>query len=147
VVIDNKGGSIYWLVNAVSVGVDFAFEFEAKFLSEYERSWLAGLVIAGTQSQNDFVTAIMLKTKVALEHTSGRDRTELAEPFFMPPIELGTWHRIGLLVRGPRLEVWFDGKKVMEHKSETRSDFKGLMGVFHQRSKVEIRHLRIGKIE
>ncbi|MHC5036211.1 MAG: tetratricopeptide repeat protein [Planctomycetota bacterium] len=143
-VVDLKGGKIAWPTAFVGGGEAFAFEIEVRILEVYERGWLVGPVFGA--KQGEFVSAFFQKTQVVLHEALKSGRSDLGQ-HTMPPIQRNAWHRIGVLVRGPRIEVWFDGKKVIEYKASTRQDFRGQIGFFHQRCKAEYRVLRLGEIK
>jgi len=96
--------------------------------------------------KGEFVTAFFQKTTVVLHEALKSGRSDL-ETFAMPPVADKAWHRLGAIVRGNAIEVWFDGKKVISYTHPSRSDFNGEIGLFHQRCKGEYRVIRSGRLD
>ncbi|MCU0722479.1 MAG: hypothetical protein MUC63_02485 [Planctomycetes bacterium] len=144
-IIDKKDGCVARPKSFIGNGPSFAAELESRVLEEYERGWLMGLVF-GRKSES-FLTVFYQKSMVilheALEPGGGTD----LEKYVMPPVDLKAWHRLGALVRGNAVEVWFDGKKIISYAHPTRADFDGEFGLFHQRCKGEYRVFRLGKLD
>jgi hypothetical protein len=141
---DLKGGSIFNSRGFSDTGPDYAIEMEVKVLAEHERGWLAGPVFGNRKGA--FLSAFFQKTMVTLLDQKGMEKNVLAE-VDMPPVETNAWHRLGVIVRGNAIQVWFDGKVMIDLQHPSRSDFSGQVGIFQQRNKAEYRLIRIGALD
>jgi hypothetical protein len=65
----------------------------------------------------------------------------------MKPIDRDAWHRLGVLVNGPSVEVWFDGKKVITWRDPSGAGLTGHFGVFQQSCRTERRVFRVAKVD
>jgi tetratricopeptide (TPR) repeat protein len=143
--LDLRQGSVTLTNKTLYSGTNFAYEIEARVEEEYDRGWLVGMVF-GSES-GSFVCVFFQKTAVILHQVrSASDRMDLKR-FLMPPLPPKSWHRLSVLVRGGVMEVWFDGKKVIEFTHPDRTDFDGQVGLFQQRSRTRYRRIRLGKMD
>jgi tetratricopeptide (TPR) repeat protein len=143
-VIDTKGGSKITPSRPVPVGDLFCYEVEFRVAEAYESSWLSGMTFGEAQGQ--FLSVFLQKGQVALiDAADGRGNREL-ETRPLKPIEVGEWHRLGVVVRGPSVEVWLDGKALFEKRIEGRENLRGDIGIFQQRCRTERRVFRAGDL-
>ena len=124
-------------------GSAYAYELECRFGEVRGESPIVGLAF-GINGGN-LLLAILGPGFVVLheEHEDARydrSRTEVAS------FDASGWHRLGVLVKGQRVGVWLDGKRVAEYTVEDRPDLAGGLGLEHQHCRVEIRTLRWGPV-
>ena len=144
ILVDMKDCGITFAKAMYSTGPNYAFELESKCLQEYERGWLMGLVFG--ERKGEFAAVLFQKTQICFFEETPTGKIE-PEPILMPPIALDTWHRIGVIVKGPKVQIWFNGKKIRDYTFTSRPTYEGMVGIFHQRCKAEYRLVRIGKLD
>jgi tetratricopeptide (TPR) repeat protein len=144
-VVDTKGGSKVTPNNPIEMGDSFAYEMEFHVLQTYERGWFTALVFAD-KGEETFLTAFAGASRVVLLQNLSGSQTEVAA-FDMPSLDLEKWHRLGVLVKGPQAEVWFDGKKVLTWREPGGGELGGALGFIQQRCKTERRVYRAGKVD
>lgn len=143
-VLDTKGGSKITPSRPIPLGGVYCYEVDLRIAEAYEGAWLTGLTFGETKS--GFYSAFLQKAQVVLiDAAEGRGNRELAvKP--LPLIETGSWHRLGVVVRGTSVEVWLDGKAVIDERIKDREDLKGDIGVFQQGCRTERRVFRAGDL-
>jgi hypothetical protein len=141
--LDTTGGSLLTPSEFLDAGSRFAYEMDVRFPETYDRGWLSGLTFA--KKESGFVAAILESGKVTLFAKANEGQTDLAK-FDMPPIDPAKWHRLGVVVDGPAVAVWFDGKQVATWTNPTGADLVGELGIFQQRCRTERRVFRFGKL-
>jgi hypothetical protein len=144
-VVDTRAGALITPADSIDLGTTFAYEFEFRVTETYERGWLTGLTFAGKSGR--FLSAFANAGRVVLLRAESRDAQDEVASFDMPPLETGTWHRLGVVVRGPALEAWFDGRKVLEWAEPSGRVLDGEIGIFQQRCRTERRVFRAGRLE
>jgi hypothetical protein len=142
--VDAKGGMGASPPNFVDYGKDFAIEGEFRVPIVYDRGWMTGLGF-GAKNGN-YMSTLVTVGRVALVRWQGEQHNEVAT-FDMAPLDTKTWHHVGAAVRGPAIEVWFDGKKVITWQEPSGSDFPGDVVVMQQTCKTDWRLFRAGKFE
>jgi hypothetical protein len=143
-VVDTKGGAVISPGRSVDTGGSFAYETEFRVTDVHERGWLVGLNVAGRRGA--FISAFANIGRVVLLNAPSADAQAEVASFDMPPLETGAWHRLGVVVKGAELEVWFDGKKVIEWAEPGGQDLVGEIGIFQQRCRTERRLFRAGRL-
>ncbi len=146
IVVDMKGGSLVKVGNSPDLGTKYVIDVEYRVVQEYERGWFAGALfgLAG----DDMYTAFAQKSQAVVNHgnwKTGPGSDVISEA--MKPVELGTWHRLGVKVDGLSIELWLDGKKVGSAGASGRTDLSGTIGLAQQRCKAEYRTFRAASYE
>lgn len=147
---DSGNGKIVEPKNAIDPGNPFAYEVETRINDVKERGWIAGLGFAclGEGDTKTMLCGFFGESAVTLIRVFPGTRNppiELAE-YDMPPIDMKAWHRLGILVKGPMVEVWLDGKKAITWREPTGNDVKGELGIYAQRCTSEWRLFRVGSL-
>jgi tetratricopeptide (TPR) repeat protein len=140
---DLQDGMIFLPNTVIMSGSAFAVEIEARQLAEYHRGWLIGFIFG--HRKGEFLSAFYQKTQLVLRHELASGGTDL-DKVAVPPVDPKAWHRLGAIVRGNAIEIWFDGKKVLSSTHPTRMDLNGEIGLFQQRCKAQYRVIRSGKL-
>lgn len=140
--ISKKGGTLTRPKDAIESGDRFAFEMEVRVTEELERGWAVGLEFAA--EGQDFLTAILLKSEIVLEQQRQGIRHDVGQAD-VKPIEIGTWHRLAVVVGEGKVQVWLDGKKALDATPTDAGTLAGDVGLFHQRCTAEFRVLRLGR--
>lgn len=146
-VLDTKDGSAILPRDAIEVGSSFAYEMDVHVAQVYDRGWLSGLTFAGTGEGKSFLCAFVSQARVVVMKAEGTDGSQDVAIYEMAPLDTNAWHRLGVVVKGPAVDVWFDGKKVTSWREPSARDLTGDLGVFQQRCRTERRLFRAGKIE
>lgn len=146
--VDRRGGTIFWTDPFVRAPDTFVYEVEFRFLEEYSNGYLLGLAFALDEEAagggaNDLVLAMGLKSTLTLAQSSGGRNIDVGESA-IPSVPLGTWRTLAVAVQGRKVRVFLDGKQRINSSVPGRRALSGPIGIFHQRSKVEIRRLRLG---
>jgi tetratricopeptide (TPR) repeat protein len=144
--IETKQGLLIRPESPLDLGTSYAFETEFRVMAAYERGWLVGLLFAG-EKKEVFLSAQVLSSRVEILRARGPGAQEEAGCFDTPALEMETWHRLGVLVQGPSVDVWFDGNKVLSYRDPDGKDLAGEIGIFQQRCRTERRVFRAGKVE
>lgn len=149
--IDQQGGTIFWTDPTKRAPETYVLDLEFRFLREYAVGYLVGFAFAQDEDVarsggQEFVLAMAQKSSVVLAQASGGRNIDLAEhAVSAKPLE--TWRRLTVAVEGRKVRVYLDGEKELNATIPGRRDLKGPIGIFHQRSAVEIRTLRLGTKE
>jgi tetratricopeptide (TPR) repeat protein len=129
----------------IDTGKAFAFESEFRLLEKHDPKWLVGLGCAWKQGA--FVATIVVPGRVVVVRYHANGQHEDLADADVPGIEPNTWHRLGIVVKGPSLEVWLDGKKATSWKEPPSADLAGEIVLFVDRCKSEWRVLHVGKLD
>jgi len=140
---DLQDGMVFLPNTVIMSGSAYAVEIEARQLTEYHRGWLIGFIFGNRKGE--FLSAFFQKTQLVLHQELASGGTDL-DKVAIPPIDPKAWHRLGAIVRGNSIEVWFDGKHILSGTHPTRSDLNGEIGLFQQRCKAQYRVIRSGKL-
>lgn len=146
--IDKQGGTIFWTHPFVRAPDAFVYEVEFRFLEDYAPGYLLGLAFAldegsGGGGADDVVLAMALQTTVTLAQSSDGRNMDVGEAA-IPAVRSGTWRTLAVAVEGRKVRVFLDGKQWIKSSIPGRRSLSGPLGLFHQRSKVEIRRMRLG---
>lgn len=145
-VLETTDGKLISPAESMDWGTRYALECEVKITEEKARGWLVGMTFG--LKNGDFHTAFFQRGQVVLNH--GNTQTHANDDIGTMPLrdfDASKWHRLGVKVDGAKIEVWFDGAKVVSGTAVGREDLTGDLGLFQQRSRVEWRVLRAGRIE
>ena len=146
---DQADGSVFWTDPDLRAPEVFVYDMEFRFLKEHAQGYLIGPVFGRDEKlrgDNEFVTAFAQKTLVTMTHASGGKNIDIAQTAVSPILE-DAWHRITVAVEGRKVQVYFDGKRVLSSSVPGRKSLAGTIGVFHQRCVAEVRSLRLGTKE
>ena len=147
-VMDTRDGKLSTAGEFLDFGPNFAYESEFKILEDYGRGWFHGLTW-GVNAEHSQFTAVIAREgviTVTQKAATAQNLTDVAD-FDMPPMTRDAWHRLGVVVRGPVVEIWFDGKSVLNWTDPSGVAFKGDTGTYHQRCKSVRRVFRLGKLD
>jgi hypothetical protein len=123
-------------------GKAFVYEIEYRLVTAHTDRWYIGLVFGETVLGTHLVTFAGM-TDLLFFNEVERVKNELADKP-IPPVRPDEWHRLTVVVSGNRAEVFFDDKQVVVQEIAGREHLAGNIGLFHQRSRIEIRRWRIG---
>lgn len=148
-VLDQQGGSIYWLDGRTKAPGVFVYETEFRVTKDYAAGWAVGLAFANkpgelTKSREDeMVTAFLQKTVAHLVKVVGRRNQDVADAT-IDPIKMEKWVRLTVAVEGRKVRVFVDGRMVLQSSIPAVTDLSGGVGIFHQRCLAELRLHRLG---
>lgn len=142
--LDTKSGGKLRIQPPVSLGPDFAYEVEFRLLAAHEPAWSAGLCFGETQDGLYTLQAGRSEVSLLQGKVGGAPRT-LAS-IAVAPVEPGAWHRLGIVVRGNRWRIWYDGEGLAEGADDSVVTISGEIGIAQKSSKVERRVLRTGTL-
>jgi len=143
--LDCKGGIAITPTGFIDTGVSFAFEYEFKVVEAYDASWVAGIGFASKDA--DFIAAMVIPGQIVLERTFADGTHKDLVQMNGPAVKLDTWHRLGILVKGPAVEVWYDGSKTLSWREPSGANFKGQLTMVQIKCRTESRLLRFGKVD
>jgi hypothetical protein len=143
--VNTKQGKAISPAGFIDTGKSFAFEYEFRITSTYDPKWVTGLGCASKDGV--FVAAIVLPGRVVISRTLADGKHEDFVDVPVRGVELNTWHRLGMIVKGPSLEVWFDGKKTSSWREPSALDLVGDLLVVQERCRTEWRLFHVGKAE
>jgi tetratricopeptide (TPR) repeat protein len=144
-VFDAKGGKKVTSHKPIDEGGNLVYETEFRVVEAYDSGWLAGLTFS-EKAESDFLAFFAQSGQVVLlQQVSDRDRKELAQ-VAVATLEVGTWHRLAVVLRGDAVEGWLDGKKLVDQRLRDRPDLSGELGIFQQACRTERRVFRAGKL-
>ena len=135
-------GNLYTPKTPFDSGKSFVYEIEYRLVTPHTDRWYIGLVFGETVLGTHLVTFAGATDLLFLNEVE-RVRTELADKP-IPPVRPDEWHRLAVVVSGNRAEVFFDDKQVVVQEIPGREHLAGSIGLFHQRSRIEVRRWRIG---
>lgn len=142
---DSKGGTKVTSKKPIDEGGNLVYEMEFRVAEAYDSGWLAGLTFA-EKTETDFLTLFVRSGEVVLLHQQSETaRKELAQ-VAVQTVELNSWHRLTVVLRGDAVEGWLDGKKVVDQRLRERPDLSGELGIFQQACRTERRVFRAGKL-
>ena len=142
---DTKGGKKVTSKKPIDEGGNLVYETEFRVAEAHDSGWLAGLTFS-EKGEADFLAFFAQSGQVVLlQQVSDRDRKEHAQ-VAVNTIEVGTWHRLAVVLRGDTVEGWLDGKRVVEQRLRERPDLSGELGIFQQGCRTERRVFRVGKL-
>ncbi|MCE9634279.1 MAG: hypothetical protein K8T90_01125 [Planctomycetes bacterium] len=144
--VETKGGSLIRNDSPLDFGTSYAYEMEFRVMTTFERGWLTGLAFA-YDKEATFWSAHVMAGRVELAYMRSPSAHDIVGEFDMPPLEMESWHRFGIIVNGPAVELWLDGKKVISGRHPDGKDLAGEIGIFHQRCRTERRVFRAGKVD
>lgn len=121
----------------------FAFESEFRVLDVWEETWNLGLSAGETAAGYYGVT--ISRTAVEVHYGKAGTKPITVASRAMAPLDLAAWHRFGMVARGPALEVWLDGEKVVDVKVTLTADLAGELGISQQGCRAARRVLRMGQ--
>ena len=141
-------GSVVSARESLEFGTTFAYEMDFRITEVKSRGWLTGLCFAGKGSGDSkaFMCAFVNEARVSLMSAQGRASMDDVAIHEMPALDLKPWHRLGVVVRGPEAEVWWEGKKVLTWREPSGADLTGQLEIFQQRCATERRLFRAGKL-
>ena len=144
-VYDSKGGTKITSRKPIDEGGNLVYETEFRVAEAYDSGWLTGLTFS-EKSETDFLSLFVQSGQVVLLHqASETQRKELAQ-VAVKTLEVGTWHRLAVVLRGDAVEGWLDGKKVVDQRLKERPDLSGELGIFQQGCRTERRVFQVGKL-
>jgi len=144
-VFDAKGGKKVTSKKPIDEGGNLVYETEFRVVEAYDSGWLAGLTFS-EKAESDFLAFFAQSGQVVLlQQVSDRDRKELAQ-VAVTTLEVGSWHRLAVVLRGDAVEGWLDGKKLVDQRLRDRPDLSGELGIFQQACRTERRVFRAGKL-
>ena len=141
--IDKRQGQFITPSRAFESPEAYVYEIEAKFL-EFRDDPGVGIcfgVVGPT-----WVTCHMNPGEVVLWKTNAETRSQenlVRHPH--DPLKLDTWYRLAVAVKGPMVEVFWNGKKIFERKVSNKKHLAGDVGTFCQHCVCQIRVLRFGE--
>lgn len=142
---DSKGGKKVTSKRPIDEGGNLVYEMEFRVVEAHDSGWLAGLTFS-EKSETDFLTMFVQSGQVVLLHQlSDKDRKELAQ-VAVNTLEIGSWHRLAVVLRGDAVEGWLDGKRVVAERLRERPDLSGELGIFQQACRTERRVFRVGRL-
>lgn len=139
-----KGSVTTYPGTTVTMGPSFAYEMEVRVIEVLEEPWEVGLAFGATTESVCDVT--LRNACVFLRAGERRARTLDLESKPVAPRELGTWRRLSVGVRGNTVQVWLDGKKLIEDRVKDRADLAGDLGIIICGCRLELRMLRTGSL-
>lgn len=145
-IVETKGGSLIRNDSPLDFGTSYAYEMDFRVMTTFERGWLTGLAFAYDQDAK-FWSAHVMAGRVELAYMRSPSAHDIVGEFDMPPLEMESWHRFGIIVNGPAVDLWLDGKKIISARHPDGKDLAGEIGIFHQRCRTERRVYRAGKVD
>jgi tetratricopeptide (TPR) repeat protein len=145
IVLDTKTGSMFTPSEFTDLGESFAYETEVRIKQSHEHSWLTGLTFAGRGKAQ--YSGFIRTSSVVLITVDAAGATQDLGEVAVPPLDAKAWHRIGLVVRGPEVEVWVNGTKRITWKEPSGAALTGDVGVFQQGCCTERRLFRAGRLD
>lgn len=141
--IDQKSARRFRPASPVDLGKEYALETEFRIVEAYDENWLVGFTLADTKEV--YLSVDLHRGSVDLNARKGKDPPTILGSSNMTPIDLAAWHRLGVGTKGDTVEVWFDGKLVLEKPIATRIDLAGDWGLVQGGCRTQRRVLRAGK--
>ena len=129
--------------NPIDSGPAFVYETEYHVTKVHHDEWFVGLTIA--EEGADCLTIYAGPRQIAVS-ADGPTVSKTHAKANLDPEKADGWHRLTVVVKGKRLEVWLDGKSVITHEFTDREHLRGLLGIFHQGCRAEHRILRSGAL-
>ncbi len=144
-ILETKGGELLTPGEPTDPGPNFAYEADLLVAETFERTWLTGLTfgLKGTRMYAAFMQASSVKLIRVDRSGASEDLKELA----VPPFDVKAWHRIGVLVKGPDVQVWVDGKALLTWTHPDGAAMSGEVGIFQQGCRTERRVFRAGSLD
>jgi len=148
-IFDTKDGAVVGARETFEVGATYAYETELRVNEVHDRGWLTGVCFACTGDKNadSFLCAYLNAGGVSLLRASSPTAQEEVAERPLAGVDPKAWHRLGVIVKGPAVEVWFDGKQVLTWREPSAKDLTGQFAIFQQRCTTERRLFRLGKVE
>jgi hypothetical protein len=128
----------------IDLGENYAYEHEFRLTRVADRGWLIGLVV-GWKGGSCY-TAFVQQSSVVLCSATRTGATDLVN-VPIPEVDPAAWHRFGVTVRGPEIELWLDGKKHVSWRRPDGAAVAGEIGIYQQTCTSERRVLRAGRFE
>lgn len=104
-----------------------------------------GLVFGNVGDRMYMLMVCPQKLDLVLVQQGGRSSGTFATKRLKTSIERDTWVRCTLVVDGPKIEVSLDGKPELESEAKEHPDLDGIVGVYAQQCRVELRRFRLGR--
>ena len=142
--MDMHGSKFGFPRKPVTTGPSYAYEIEFRVLETYEDNWNIGLAF-GTTKDSVFVASLR-RAAVVLQAGGRNDKARELESRPVAPKDLSTWRRLSVGVRGDNVQVWLDGKKLLDERITERTGLVGDVGVTIAGCKSEWRVLRTGNL-
>lgn len=141
---DMRDPHLTWPRNVIDMGSNFAYEIEFRVLEAYEAGWSVGLAFANSKEgyYKAMVEQAVLTLRAGKHGANGSDVK--AAP--LQNLDPAAWHRLGVVVRGNSVQVWFEGRKVIEERIPSRPELTGEMGVGLVGCRTEWRVFRAGRL-
>ena len=139
-----SGGKLLGTTERVRLAKGYLFESYFRIQETHARGWLTGLAFA--RGGDEFWVAMYKQGQLILNRGStSRGPIEDVDDHPLPAQRIGTWHRLGVRVDGARIQVWLDGRIVIDHDTEDPESTVGDLALFQQRCSAEYRLLRAGR--
>jgi hypothetical protein len=139
------GGQILKPPETTHTGSRYAVEAEVRLVEEFEGKEAGiGFVFAFSAPGELYLLLVNARSAV-LHRAQDGDNGDQFRTDVSPP-GIGTFHRIGVVVRDLKITVFVDGKQVTELTATGRTDLQGDVALFTQNCKAEVRSLRRGAL-
>jgi hypothetical protein len=143
-VVDVQGGRAFPPTASIDRTNPYCVEFELRCADPYNRSgWTVGLGVSWRD--NNFESVMVRPGRVILQHNLADGSCTDLMQHDIPQFDAAGWHRVGIVVRGQSMEVWYGGKSVMSWKAEAA--LGGGVCICIQGCRAEWRLFRLGNLE
>ncbi len=148
-VVADDSGSLVQPVDHVATAAEYVYHASFRMTLADSSRWLSGLVFGiDGGGITRFYAAFLQEHRLVLHRVdqSKGEREDVADQR-IAAIRPGIWHDLLVHVKGQKIVVFVDGKKVVNYTAPRTYDLNGGVGIFQQSSESEYRALRIGRVE
>jgi hypothetical protein len=144
-IVDLEGGRAIPPATPFDRTNPYCVEFEIRCAESYKPGggWTAGVCIAW--KNNDFESIMMRPGRVVLSRNYADGRCTDVSQHDIPQFDGAGWHKVGVVVRGPSVEIWYGGKSVITWKGD--ADLGGGIAICMEGCKTEWRLFRAGNLD
>lgn len=144
--VEHHGGMLRNPRVSFDMPADYALEMECRVTQPFEDRHSLGFGFAFEKTDvRRFYVLFLVGDSVVLAWADGEEAGDVFRAV-VPPAGADGWHRIGVAVRGLRMEVFVDGKRIGEHQDSRRKSLVGEPTLFVQDCQGEIRSFRRGAL-
>ncbi|MFO0934203.1 MAG: hypothetical protein U1E39_16070 [Planctomycetota bacterium] len=122
----------------------FVLDAEFRFVRE-SNDRVFGMVFGSVGNRMYMAMVCPQKVDLVFVERGGRSTQIFASKMLDVPAEVDRWMRATVVVDGPKIEVQLDGKTMLETDRIQHSDLDGIIGVYAQQTRVELRRYRLGR--
>lgn len=143
--VGRRTGQVVFPPRLDLTGARYVVDVEVRFSEDYSNR-VFGI---GFGKASDIMCCIMLtpdKLDLVDIRQAGALSSTIQTTRLKKPVAVDEWHRMTLIVDGLGVEVQLDGKKEMVGTIKGRDGLDGMVGVYVQQAKVEIRRYRLGRL-